>query len=84
MNLKHIRKKETNYWLEILSIAGIFFMRGAPPPPSRKSTATPDKPPRLVDLRPPLKKGRRLTFVPLNIPMGLRIPGIAMPTFGLV
>lgn len=64
-------------------MAGIFFMRGAAPPPSRKLTETPIMPPRFVDASPPLKNGRRLTAVLLIMP-GARIPGTLMPTFGLV
>ncbi len=45
----------TYYWLEEVSLAGMFFIKGAAPPPSRKLTATPALPPRLLDSRPPSK-----------------------------
>lgn len=64
-------------------MAGLFIMRGAAPPPSRKLTDSPMEPPWFVDNNPPLKYGRRLTFVPLTVP-GARIPGTLMPTFGMV
>lgn len=43
------------YWLEVMSSAGMFFIRGAAPPPSRKFLATPMLPPSLVEARPPSK-----------------------------
>lgn len=43
------------YWLEVMSLAGMFFIRGAAPPPSRKFLATPMLPPSLVEARPPSK-----------------------------
>jgi hypothetical protein len=70
------------YWLEFVLLAGMFFMRGAAPPPSRKLTERPTEPPVFVDARPPLKYGRRLTAVPLIVP-GARIPGTAF-MFGVV
>lgn len=58
-------------------MAGMFIMRGAAPPSSRKLTETPDVPPLFVDAKAPLKNGRRFTEVPLNIP-GAKIPGTAL------
>lgn len=43
------------YWLEVSSSAGMFFIRGAAPPPSRKFFATPELPPSLEEARPPSK-----------------------------
>ena len=64
-------------------MAGIFFMSGAAPPPSRKLTETPFEPPLFVDANAPVKYGARLTAVPLTM-AGARIPGTVMPTFGVV
>lgn len=58
-------------------------MRGTAPPSSRKLIETPVDPPSFVESNAPEKNGRRLTAVPLYVP-GVRIPGTAMPTFGLV
>ncbi len=66
------------YCLEPLLLAARPFMRGAAPPSSRKLTETPILPPVLVEERPPLKYGRRLTILPLTTP-GDRMPGTAMP-----
>jgi len=75
---------ESYYWFEVvLPSEGLFIISGAAPPSSRKLTATPALPPSLVDARPPSKYGRRLTVVPLKVPVA-RIPGTLMPTFGLV
>jgi len=46
-------------------LAGMFSMREAAPPPSRKLTETPDGPPWFVDCKAPSKNGRRSTAVPL-------------------
>lgn len=54
------------------------MVRGAAPPSSRKLTETPELPPRLLEAKPPLKYGRRLTAVPLTVP-GARIPATALP-----
>jgi hypothetical protein len=75
--------RKTYYWLELVLLAGRFFMRGAAPPPSRKLTEAPIIPPLFVEANPPLKYGRRLTSVLLTMP-GARIPGTLMPTFGWV
>jgi hypothetical protein len=72
------------YWFEVVSVAGVLFIRGAAPPPSRKLTEEPIMAPgELVEAKPPLKYGRRFTWVPLYVP-GARIPGTLMPTFGIV
>lgn len=63
--------------------AAMFFRRGAAPPPSRKLTDTPTEPPRLLEARPPLKYGSKLTLVPLKVPAA-RIPGTDTPTLGVV
>lgn len=55
---------KTYYWLEVLSLAGLFILIGAAPPPSRKLTET-GRLPLLVDFKQPLKYGRRLTGLPL-------------------
>ena len=55
---------QTHYWLELVPLAGLFNINGTAPPSSRKLTAT-ACPPRLLDAKPPLKYGRRLTLVPL-------------------
>jgi hypothetical protein len=68
--------------LELVPLAGILRSRGAAPPSSRKFTDTPFEPP-LVESKAPVKYGARLTLVPLYSPAA-RIPGTAMPTFGLV
>lgn len=74
----------SHYWLEVMSLAAVLFFKGAAPPPSRKFTELPTKAPgALVEAKPPLKYGRRSTFVPLYVP-GARIPGTVMPTFGVV
>ena len=62
-------------------LAGMFFMRGAAPPSSRKLIDTPMLPPLFEDAKPPEKYGRRLTSWPLNVPLA-RMPGTAIPTFG--
>lgn len=56
--------RDTHYWLLFMSFAGIFFMRGAAPPPSRKLIAA-GLSSRLLDFRHPLKYGKRLTDSPL-------------------
>jgi hypothetical protein len=71
------------YWFEVLSFAGMFFIKGSAPPPSRELMATPELPPRLLDARTPLKYGSRSTAVPLKVP-GARMPGTAIPTLGRV
>lgn len=55
----------TDYCFDFSSLAGMFFIKGAAPPPSRKLTETPELPPRLEEASSPLKYGRRLTLVPL-------------------
>ena len=73
----------THNWLDFSSFAGLFIFRGSAPPPSRKFTDTPELPPRLVVLSVPSKNGRRLTSVPLNVPLA-RMPGTTTPTLGCV
>ena len=75
--------RRTNYWFDVLSLAGLFCLRGAASPPSRKLTDTPELPPLFVERRLPSKYFKRLTEVPLKVP-GTRIPGTAMPTLGCV
>ena len=60
-------------------LAGMFFVRGVAPPSSRKLIDTPTLPPRFDDKRAPEKYGRRLTAVPLYMPLA-RIPGTPLPT----
>lgn len=73
---------ETHYWLLVSLAAGLFSLSGAAPPPSRRLTLTPESPPRLVELRAPVKYGARLT--PLKSPVpGARIPGTATRDPGL-
>lgn len=43
------------YWLDEVPLAGMFFIRGAAPPSSRKLTETPVMPPSLVERRAPVK-----------------------------
>ena len=62
------------YCAEYSFSPGLLFFKGFAPPSSKKFTATPALPPRLVDFKPPLKYGRRFTLVPLNSP-GARMPG---------
>lgn len=69
--------------MEVVSLAGLFIMRGAAPPPSRKLTDIPIPLPVFVEAKPPLKYGARSTEVPLYSPAA-RIPGTLMPTFGCV
>ena len=82
--------KRTYYWLEVVSFAGRFFIRGAAPPPSRKfceigGFVTGLKAvPLLVEMSQPLKYGSRFTAVPLYSPLGLRIPGTKTPLLGWV
>lgn len=45
----------TDYWWDVLSLAGLFCFNGSAPPPSRKFTISPELPPRLVLLRVPSK-----------------------------
>lgn len=47
---------KTYYCLEVVPLAGLFSMRGAAPPSSRKLTFVPALPPVLVDAMAPLKK----------------------------
>lgn len=73
----------TYYWFDVWSLAGMPFMSGAAPPPSRKLTATPELPPRLDESSAPAKYGSRLTLVPLISP-GARIPGTVTPVLILL
>lgn len=73
----------TDYCLDLLSLAGMFFIRGSAPPPSKKLTDTPELPPRFDEASFPLKYGRRLTSAPLYVPVA-RMPGTLTPTFGWV
>lgn len=75
--------RTTCYWFELVSLAGMFIMRGVAPPPSRKLTEIPIEPPLFVDANMPVKYGARLTAVPLTM-AGARIPGTVMPMFGWV
>ena len=68
---------ETYYCLEVVSLAGLFIIKGAAPPPSRKLTAEP-WPLSLVDLSAPSKYFAKLTDDPLNVALGFRIPGTAL------
>ena len=76
-NLKANSRHSAYYWFELVPLAGMFIIRGAAPPSSRKLTETPDEPPSFVDAKPPLKYGSRLTAVPLKFP-GAKIPGTAL------
>lgn len=64
-------------------MAGMLAIKGVAPPPSRKLTDTPDIPPWFVEANPPSKYGSKSTLVPFQVP-AVRIPGTAIPTFGLV
>lgn len=64
-----------------MSLAGKFFIKGAAPPPSRKFM-TPAILLMLVDARPPLKYGTKLTATPLYMPLGFKIPGTLTPLLG--
>lgn len=81
---KYSYKCDTSlYCLDEVPLDGLFDKRGVAPPSSRKLTETPELPPVFVEARAPVKYGARLTAVPLYVPLA-RIPGTAIPTFGLV
>jgi len=50
-----VSKKCTYYWFDVVPLEGMFIVRGTAPPSSRKFTATPDDPPRLLDFSDPSK-----------------------------
>jgi len=62
-------------------LAGKSIIKGAAPPPSRKFM-TPGISLTLVEARPPLKYGTRLTGTPLYTPLGFKIPGTRTPLLG--
>jgi hypothetical protein len=49
------REEKPYFWCDEALLEGMFFIRGAAPPPSRKFTDTPVLPPRLVEARAPEK-----------------------------
>jgi len=81
--VEEILNSKTYYCILLSSSEGLFSLRGAAPPPSRKFTEVPVSPPVLVEARPPLKYGKRSTAVPLYSPAA-RIPATVTPTLGVV
>lgn len=83
-----INMATTYYWLDVISLAGMLFMSGTAPPPSRKFweiggfVARLNTVPLLVEISQPLKYGTKLTAVPLYMPLGFRIPGTRTPLLG--